>query len=234
VLLSYNALPPPGTLPAACPAAAEGPPLFAQQVRLAAEAAAGPFGFGLGGRLPGLMRTDRRTAGTRLQNGRLTADRIRELVSALALAAPATGPLLWGDTLNPCGGLQLPADSPAASAELLDPELRRQLTVLVRLDRSDAAGRDLIARSTDYLLSRGYRLAAWCGTSGAAAEQWAAEFSRWEANPRSTDGQTKPGRPAGMAIDAGRARVLDLERFAQAAWHGAPAPETGTRPAGAD
>jgi len=224
VLLSYNALPPPGNAPGACPRSAEALEVFRKQ--LAHLAAAGPVGgVGLGGRLPARMRTDKRTAGTRFKNGRLVADRLRELCAALSLGAPQARSFIWADLLNPCGGLPLPEDSPAAAAELIDPALRGKLTVLVRLGRSDPAGRECIAKSARFLLSRGYPAAGWCGSSGRAAELWAAEFARWRAEAaraggRGKKGAEKPGQPAGLVFAVRGARVLDIEKFAEAAWRG--------------
>ncbi len=224
VLASYNALPPPGEVPGACPRSAEALEAFRKQLaHLAATVPAG--GVGIGGRLPPRMRTDKRTAGTRFKNGRLVADRVRELCAALSLGAPKARGFMWGDMLNPGGGLALPEDSPAAAAGLIDPALRGKLVVLVRLGRSDPAGRECIARSARFLLSRGYPTAGWCASSGRAAGLWAMEFARWRAAAAKAGARgkkdDKPGEPMGLVFAVRDARLLELERFAEAAWRGA-------------
>jgi hypothetical protein len=224
VLLSYNALPPAGEEPAACPRSAEALQAFTAQLKALASLAK-PSAVGIGGRLPARMRTDKRTAGTRFKNGRLTADRVRELAAAASLAAPEARVFAWADLLNPCGGLQLPEDSPAASTEMLDPGLRHKLTLLVRLDRADAAGRGLIHASAHFLLSRGYRTVGWVGSRSGAAEAWAREFAGWRPEKAPATGGNKPGIPAGMVLRAEGVRLLEMERFAEAAWSGTPPPK---------
>ncbi len=226
VLLSYNALPPATEVLASCPRAAEA--LDAYRKQLEHLSATGTIhGVGIGGRLPKRMRSDRRTAGTRFKNGRLVADRVRELVATTSLGAPKAEVYFWGDLLNPCGGLGLPEDSPAASAELIDPALRKKLTILVRLSRSDPLGLDCTARSTRYLLSRGYDTVGWCGTNGAAARAWAVEFARWRKGLSAwvKTRKERPGRARGMVFSPRGARLLELERFAQAAWCGVTLPD---------
>jgi hypothetical protein len=224
VLLNYNALPSQGEQPAACPRAVE--PLEAFRKQLQHVQATGVVaGIGLGGRLPRRMRTDKRTAGTRFKNGRLAADRLRELLATASLAAPKARCYLWADLLNPCGGLQLPDDSPASSAELIDPALRSKLTVMVRLDGHDVVGRDRINKSARFLLSRGYNTVGWCGSSGEAAELWAASFAAWQrSRPAPEAGKARRGQPTGLVFRPAGARPLELERFAEAAWRGAPQP----------
>jgi hypothetical protein len=219
VLLSYNALPPPKEVPGACPRAVEAREAFKQQLGHL-EAVGQVRGVGIGGRLPSRMRTDKRTAGTRLKNGRLVADRVKELAAAASIGAPKARCFLWGDLLNPCGGLPLPEDSPAASAEMMSPELRRKLTVVIRLDRSDPRGRERIAESVRFLLSRGYRTAAWCGSDGRAADVWAAEFGKWLKAAGAGKGRKPPARPAGLIFRAQAGRILELEHFAETAWRG--------------
>jgi len=225
ILISYNALPPSREVPAACPRAFEALDTYRKQLGYLENTGA-VSGLGIGGRLPKRMRTDMRTAGTRFKNGRLVADRVRELVATTSLAAPRAKAWLWGDLLNPCGGLDLPEDSPAASAELIDPAVRRKLTVLVRLDRSDAAGLDCTARSARFLLSHGYDTVAWCGTNIAAARAWTAEFARWRQGLAAWKKARKErtGRPLGMTFSPRGARILELENFASAAWCGAQLP----------
>ena len=228
VTVSYNALPGAKEAPAACPRSEEALAAFREALAELGRLTRAS-GVGLGGSYAARMRTDRRTAPTRFKNGRLLADRVAELAAAADKSAPGAFLLIWADLVNPCGSAKLPEDSPAAAADLIDPALRKKLVMLVDLADVDEQGRENMARSTAFLVERGYRLAGWTGPrAGAAARAWVAAVARQKepAAPPGPPGTSAPKEPprgefAGLALDLRGARALEIEAFAEAAWNGA-------------
>jgi hypothetical protein len=149
---------------------------------------------------------------------------VRELSVEARKAAPDCGLYLWADMINPFGGLKMPEDPPTAAAELLEPELRGKMTLIVRIGECDEDARGMMNASATSLPARGYRVAGWADGRGAAARAWAVAFRAAAEGAKTLPaGDKAPEAPAGLVLDLRSARTLDLEAFAEAAWNGAPA-----------
>jgi hypothetical protein len=98
----------------------------------------------------------------------------------------------------------------------------------VRLNGHNPRAAANIRNSARFLLSRGYDTVGWCGSNPRAAELWVASFAaRAEAEKGAKISGVKPGRAIGLIFAPAGARILELERFAEAAWGGASRPKAG-------